>query len=271
MTYRVGGVDDGTRTHDGRDHNPGLYQLSYVHHRLRQEPSRFNGLRSSIPCGKPLMILKSQSSRQAWKACGLPLPLAGRRSIYERLAMGIGWERKNPGYSWAGSAFAEKNAPAPYRQPRRPRDHPAARHSEAAIQLRAREARVMGRHDRQCPRHRPVPSRIPQSWGRLKSLARARVPTNRCAVGQYRCRSARDLVLGVHPLVSLEFAPAHAPPLEPGHGPYHAWDPAFRRRDCQSPFPIHPQPEQARVRARKHQGQTPTQEQNTKGRKPSVG
>ncbi len=26
------GVDDGTRTHDDRDHNPGLYQLSYVHH-----------------------------------------------------------------------------------------------------------------------------------------------------------------------------------------------------------------------------------------------
>ena len=29
-----GGVDDGTRTHDGRNHNPGLYQLSYVHHRV---------------------------------------------------------------------------------------------------------------------------------------------------------------------------------------------------------------------------------------------
>ena len=27
------GVDDGTRTRDGRNHNPGLYQLSYVHHR----------------------------------------------------------------------------------------------------------------------------------------------------------------------------------------------------------------------------------------------
>ncbi len=26
------GVDDGTRTHDDRDHNPGLYQLSYAHH-----------------------------------------------------------------------------------------------------------------------------------------------------------------------------------------------------------------------------------------------
>src|SRR5690606_29728557 len=25
------GVDDGTRTHDDRIHNPGLYQLSYVH------------------------------------------------------------------------------------------------------------------------------------------------------------------------------------------------------------------------------------------------
>jgi hypothetical protein len=25
-------VDDGIRTRDGRNHNPGLYQLSYVHH-----------------------------------------------------------------------------------------------------------------------------------------------------------------------------------------------------------------------------------------------
>ena len=29
---RGNGVDDGTRTHDDRDHNPGLYQLSYAHH-----------------------------------------------------------------------------------------------------------------------------------------------------------------------------------------------------------------------------------------------
>ena len=26
------GVADGTRTHDSRNHNPGLYQLSYGHH-----------------------------------------------------------------------------------------------------------------------------------------------------------------------------------------------------------------------------------------------
>jgi hypothetical protein len=29
------GVDDGTRTHDDRNHNPGLYQLSYTHHGTR--------------------------------------------------------------------------------------------------------------------------------------------------------------------------------------------------------------------------------------------
>ena len=30
---KMGGVDDGTRTRDSRNHNPGLYQLSYVHQR----------------------------------------------------------------------------------------------------------------------------------------------------------------------------------------------------------------------------------------------
>jgi hypothetical protein len=28
----LNGVDDGARTHDNRNHNPGLYQLSYIHH-----------------------------------------------------------------------------------------------------------------------------------------------------------------------------------------------------------------------------------------------
>ena len=30
----IDGVADGTRTHDDRNHNPGLYQLSYSHHCL---------------------------------------------------------------------------------------------------------------------------------------------------------------------------------------------------------------------------------------------
>jgi hypothetical protein len=38
------GVDDGTRTHDSRDHNPGLYQLSYVHRRhTRRSPPSLRG------------------------------------------------------------------------------------------------------------------------------------------------------------------------------------------------------------------------------------
>ena len=31
MTNEETGVADGTRTHDNRNHNPGLYQLSYSH------------------------------------------------------------------------------------------------------------------------------------------------------------------------------------------------------------------------------------------------
>jgi hypothetical protein len=30
--HRLNGVADGARTHDNRNHNPGLYQLSYSHH-----------------------------------------------------------------------------------------------------------------------------------------------------------------------------------------------------------------------------------------------
>ena len=39
-----GGVDDGTRTRDGRNHNPGLYQLSYVHHRRLLKVARPAGI-----------------------------------------------------------------------------------------------------------------------------------------------------------------------------------------------------------------------------------
>lgn len=30
-------MSDGTRTHDDRDHNPGLYQLSYAHHSFKHQ------------------------------------------------------------------------------------------------------------------------------------------------------------------------------------------------------------------------------------------
>ena len=34
LHYGRSGVNDGARTHDNRNHNPGLYQLSYIHHKL---------------------------------------------------------------------------------------------------------------------------------------------------------------------------------------------------------------------------------------------
>jgi hypothetical protein len=37
------GVDDGTRTHDNRNHNPGLYQLSYAHHRHKLKTLKASG------------------------------------------------------------------------------------------------------------------------------------------------------------------------------------------------------------------------------------
>ncbi len=38
--FSQSGVNDGARTHDHRDHNPGLYQLSYAHHNLHYQKHR---------------------------------------------------------------------------------------------------------------------------------------------------------------------------------------------------------------------------------------
>jgi len=40
ILLQMNGVADGTRTHDNRNHNPGLYQLSYSHHGYRRLPRR---------------------------------------------------------------------------------------------------------------------------------------------------------------------------------------------------------------------------------------
>ncbi len=45
----MGGVDDGTRTRDSRNHNPGLYQLSYVHHRSPDQMARPAGVEPATP------------------------------------------------------------------------------------------------------------------------------------------------------------------------------------------------------------------------------
>ncbi len=42
------GVADGTRTHDDRNHNPGLYQLSYSHRRKPSSIARNQGAEAAF-------------------------------------------------------------------------------------------------------------------------------------------------------------------------------------------------------------------------------
>ena len=48
LTCGFRGVSDGARTRDNRDHNPVLYQLSYDHHRARENipvvPDKHSGM-----------------------------------------------------------------------------------------------------------------------------------------------------------------------------------------------------------------------------------
>src|SRR5690606_31743366 len=46
------GVADGARTHDNRNHNPGLYQLSYSHHwcKSRAAPAKKKDYSSNLAC-----------------------------------------------------------------------------------------------------------------------------------------------------------------------------------------------------------------------------
>ena len=75
----VSGVDDGARTHDRRDHNPELYQLSYVHHR---RPTLKTLVRQTAP---PLVMARPAGLEPA------TLGLEGRCSIrlsYGRIVRG---------------------------------------------------------------------------------------------------------------------------------------------------------------------------------------
>lgn len=46
--FVCGGVADGTRTHDHRNHNPGLYQLSYSHRRDIKYSLRLSTVQSQV-------------------------------------------------------------------------------------------------------------------------------------------------------------------------------------------------------------------------------
>ncbi len=66
------GVDDGARTHDDRNHNPGLYQLSYAHHNFYMLAYKFGTpgrIRTCYPRLRRPMLYPSELQAQNFKTC----------------------------------------------------------------------------------------------------------------------------------------------------------------------------------------------------------
>ena len=110
------GVDDGTRTHDDRDHNPGLYQLSYAHHGIsnfsaacaacafpREEMARPTGLATAT---RPACRRASRSSVRTTVLI-LPVFKLARPAGFEPATAGLAYQlplsrpRSDPGL-WSG-------------------------------------------------------------------------------------------------------------------------------------------------------------------------
>ena len=68
------GVGDGTRTHDNRNHNPGLYQLSYTHRLLQCLHRRdFEFYRNSAVCQESSKnIFRALARRRQRAFCEMP-------------------------------------------------------------------------------------------------------------------------------------------------------------------------------------------------------
>ena len=67
-------MSDGTRTRDNRDHNPGLYQLSYAHH-----------CRTRAPCEKRLVFIALRAS----PLCLMRLQMAMQMTTWVHLRAGV--------------------------------------------------------------------------------------------------------------------------------------------------------------------------------------
>ncbi|SJM89104.1 hypothetical protein CRENPOLYSF1_100015 [Crenothrix polyspora] len=67
LTAVFDGVNDGARTRDNRNHNPGLYQLSYAHHKtLFQEMARLAGLEPATPSLEGWCSIRLSYKRKMW-------------------------------------------------------------------------------------------------------------------------------------------------------------------------------------------------------------
>ncbi len=101
------GVNDGTRTHDNRNHNPGLYQLSYAHHRLKKQ----NNTKIQL-----FALMFNELARPAGFEPATP-GLEGRCSIrmsYGRLIELVGAEGFEPPTSCSQSRRATRLRYAPF-------------------------------------------------------------------------------------------------------------------------------------------------------------
>ena len=130
LTVANGGVDDGDRTHDHRNHNPALSQLSYVHHRL---------IPTAVLCGLPLETSGLFGAPGRTRTCDprlrrpLLYPTELRAPIWVHLKMTVRYQRVAPvrfvrvlnaplffestavriGAYWSGSRDSNPRHPAP--------------------------------------------------------------------------------------------------------------------------------------------------------------
>ncbi len=116
------GVDDGTRTHDNRDHNPGLYQLSYAHHRFELSPAPqplASGSRPSRAAGRGAQYIRTgpnlYSLRKMARPEGLEPPTTGlegwcsiRLSYGQIVGQLVGVERFELPTSWSQTRRATR-------------------------------------------------------------------------------------------------------------------------------------------------------------------
>ncbi len=78
------GVDDGIRTHDSRDHNPGLYQLSYVHRRHSIASGAPGRTRTCDPRLRRPMLYPAELRARPQEASKPPRPWSGQRDLNPR-------------------------------------------------------------------------------------------------------------------------------------------------------------------------------------------